>query len=142
MATRLEVTPHIADDGKIIFMDVHPSSKNVIAIVEDTNQPVLSTREAITSVAVQDGSTLLIGGMVQRNRIKDWAEVPFLARIPLIGGLFRQKSHTDTKNDLVFLLSPRIVTPELMAAEVKEKAPILEPLPPHAGEWSPGKPKW
>ena len=141
VAVRLEVTPHVSKDG-LIFMDVHPSSKAVVSYVEDTNQPVLSTREAVTSVAIRDGSTLIIGGLVQRNRTKSWAETPFLAKIPVIGLLFRQKHHADVKNDLIFLLSPRLVTEELMTAEIASKEGITAELPLHAGESAPGQPQW
>jgi general secretion pathway protein D len=138
---RLDVTPHVSDNG-MVFMNVHPSVKAIAEIVEGTDQPSLSTREAVTTVAVQDGATLIIGGLVQRNRNKSYSETPYLARIPLIGLLFRQKNHTDTKNDLVFLLTPRILTPELMEAEMDRSERLREPIEPHAGEDADGEFVW
>ena len=142
VAVRLEVTPHVAESGGLIFMDVHPTVKSVIEYTEETNQPVLSTREAVTNVAIHDGSTLIIGGLVQRNIVKSWWETPFISKIPLIGLLFKQKSHSDTKNDLIFLLTPRLLTPDLMAMELASKEGITAKPPTHAGESEPGKPKW
>jgi type IV pilus secretin PilQ/predicted competence protein len=154
VAVHLEVTPHASDDG-MVFLDVHPTVKNVIGYTGSPAQPVLSVREASTSVVMQDGTTLIIGGLLKRDINKQWQEVPFLARIPLIGWLFQQKSDSDTKNDLIFLINPRILTPKLMkelakqnnAARLHEdidpRNNLRVPEPPeHVGESSADKPKW
>jgi len=133
VAVRLEVTPHVSEDG-IIFMDVHPQVKGLIGYQGDPPQPVLSTREAVTYVAVPDNQTLIIGGLVQRNISKDRWAVPFISRIPLLGLLFRQKADTDTKNDLVFLLNPRIVTAELIQQTMDDRSAMVKDLPAHDGE--------
>jgi type IV pilus secretin PilQ/predicted competence protein len=133
VAVRLDVTPHVSDDG-MIFLDVHPTVKSVIGYTDDPRQPILSVREAATNVAVHSGDTLIIGGLVQRSKSEEWAETPFLARIPLLGLLFRQKSTADTKNDLLFMLSPRILD-EAVAADVKAShKDLYVELPPHPGE--------
>ena len=66
VAVHLEVTPHASDDG-MIFLDVHPTVKNVIGYTGTPAQPVLSVREASTSVVMPDGTTLIIGGLLKRN---------------------------------------------------------------------------
>ena len=138
---RLDVTPHIGGDG-MIFLDVHPAVKSVIGYTKDPAIPILSTREAVTNVAVMDGSTLIIGGLVQRNATKSRTEVPWLGRalgwIPILGLPFRQKSDSDVKNDLIFLLTPRIVRPETMQEMMKQKEHLLEEPPPHPSE-NPGE---
>jgi len=141
VAVRLDVSPHVSDKG-LIFMNVRSSVKAVSEIVRGTDYPSLSTREAVTSVAMREGSTLIIGGLVQRNRTKSWSETPFLARIPLLGILFRQKSHSDEKNDLIFLLSPRLVTPEFIRDEFERRSHLIEEIKPHAGEFAPGQLRW
>jgi type IV pilus assembly protein PilQ len=133
VAVRLDVTPHVAEDG-MIFLDVHPSVKSVIGYTPDPRQPILSVREAATNVAVRDGDTLIIGGLVQRNITDMRYETPFLAKIPLIGLLFRQKSKSDVKNDLLFLLSPRIVDEAVMANVRDSQSGVMAQLPPHPGE--------
>jgi general secretion pathway protein D len=138
---RLEVTPHVGE-GDVIFMDVHPTIKSVIDYIGTPRQPVLSVREAATNVAVNSGTTLIIGGLVQRNIQHSWSETPYLARVPLVGLLFSQKQNTDAKTDLLFLLCPRVVTPEAMREMVEgSKMLTTEPLP-HNGESSPANPKW
>ena len=154
VAVHLEVTPHASDDG-MIFLDVHPTVKNVIGFTGVPAQPVLSVREASTSVVMPDGTTLIIGGLLKRDINKNWQEVPFLARIPLLGWLFQQKAASDEKNDLVFLVNPRILTPRLMkelakqnnanrlpeALDFQKNARNAEP-PEHAGESPADNPKW
>jgi type II secretory pathway component GspD/PulD (secretin) len=154
VAVHLEVTPHASEEG-VIFLDVHPTVKNVIGYTGSPAQPVLSVREASTSVVMPDGTTLIIGGLLKRDINKNWQEVPFLARIPLIGWLFQQKAASDEKNDLIFLVNPRIVTPKLMtelakqnnAARLPEDLNVQKnvryPEPPdHVGESPANKPKW
>lgn len=142
VAVRLDVTPHAAEDG-IVFLDVHPTVKSVIGYTEDPRQPIISTREAVTNVAVRSGSTLIIGGLVQRSTTSGVSEMPFIARIPLIGLLFKQKSYADTKNDLIFLLTPQVVTPEDIEQKKKEKAHLMHSPPPHVLEnQDPGKTPW
>ena len=154
VAVHLEVTPHASEDG-MIFLDVHPTVKNVIQWIGSPSQPELSVREASTSVVMPDGTTLIIGGLLMRDINKQFQEVPFLARIPLIGLLFQQKAVSDEKNDLVFLVNPRIVTPKLMKELAKQNnaerlhedldsknSPLTADPPEHAGESPADKPKW
>ncbi|MGO8705861.1 MAG: type II secretion system protein GspD [Candidatus Brocadiia bacterium] len=154
VAVHLEVTPHASEDG-MIFMDVHPTVKNVIGYTGSPAQPVLSVREASTSVVMPDATTLIIGGLLKRDVNKSWQEVPFLSRIPLIGWLFQQKAASDEKDDLIFLVNPRIVTPKLMkelarqnnAARLHDDMDARKSLryaepPEHSGESPADKSKW
>lgn len=141
VAVRLGVTPHISDDG-IIFLDVFPSVKSVIGYTDEPKQPILSTREAATNVAVADGSTLIIGGLVQRNSTRSYGQVPVLSQIPLLGWFFRQKATNDTKNDLLFLLSPKIVSREIMQEMLQERMDLTAEPAPHAGESPTFLPRW
>ncbi len=125
VAVRVEVTPHVADNG-MIFMDVHPSVKTVIGYTESPKQPILSIREALTNVVMQDGTTLIIGGLAAANLSNKRYETPFLARIPLIGFFFRQYSDSKKKSDLLFLLSPKLLTPDLMKQLMTENDKLLE----------------
>ena len=126
VAVRVEVTPHVADNG-MIFMDVHPIVKNVIGYTDAPAQPILSIREALTNVVMQDGTTLIIGGLKGSNINNKRSETPYLARIPLIGLLFQQRNDSTQKADLLFLLSPRLLTPELMKQLIAQNQKLLEP---------------
>jgi type II secretory pathway component GspD/PulD (secretin) len=154
VAVHLEVTPHASDDG-MVFLDVHPTVRNVISYTGTPAQPVLSIREASTSVAMQDGTTLIIGGLLNRSINKQWQEVPFLSKIPVLGWLFQQKAQSDQKNDLVFLINPRILTPKLMKELARQnnaerlrndldfqRNPRTAEPPEHVGESPANNPKW
>ncbi len=132
VAVRLDVTPHVNDE--MVFLDVNPSVKSVIGFTEDPRQPIISTREAVTNVAIQSGSTLIIGGLAQRNTTRSRSWTPWVADIPVIGWIFRQNSLADTKNDLIFLLTPQVVTPEIVEAKIEAKKHLTEPLPRHGAE--------
>jgi type IV pilus assembly protein PilQ len=124
VAVRLDVTPHVRED--MILLDVHPAVKSVIGYTEDPREPVISTREAVTNVAMKDSSTLIIGGLVQRNVTNQVAETPWIANIPLVGWFFRQTSNADTKNDLIFLLTPRIVTAKMVRGKKTNKEQLIK----------------
>jgi type II secretory pathway component GspD/PulD (secretin) len=111
----------------MIFMDVHPVVKNVIGYTDAPPQPILSIREALTNVVMQDGTTLVIGGLKGNNINNKRSETPYLARIPLIGLLFQQRNDSTQKADLLFLPSPRLLTPELMKQVIAQNQKLLEP---------------
>ncbi len=134
VAVRLDVTPHVRRNGKIVFLDVHPTVKEVLRWTSDPRAPVISTREAVTSVVMADNTTLVIGGLVQRNHLRSIAETPFINKIPVINWLFRQDTMTDTKTDLIFLLTPRIVTKDLVEQHKEEKEHLTEKIEPHRSE--------
>ena len=155
VAVHLEVTPHASDDG-MIFLDVHPTVKNVIGYTGTPAQPVLSVREASTSVVMQDGTTLIIGGLLKRNINKTWQEVPFLARIPVIGWLFQQKADSDDEERSRFSGQPAHPDAEVNegAGPAEQRGEVAartwipaatsgsaEP-PEHPGESPADKPKW
>jgi type IV pilus assembly protein PilQ len=104
----LTVTPHITPDGKV-RMEVlaKKDEADFSRTVQDV--PAIRTQEAQTELMVNNGDTIVIGGIVIRDT--SWAEdrVPFLWRIPLLGWLFKNRTITDEKTELLIFLSPSIV---------------------------------
>jgi type IV pilus assembly protein PilQ len=104
----LTVTPHITPDGKV-RMEVlaKKDEADFSRTVQDV--PAIRTQEAQTELLVNDGDTIVIGGIV----ISDfsWSEdrVPFLWRIPLLGWLFKNRQLVDEKTELLIFLSPSII---------------------------------
>ncbi len=121
-----EVTPHVNSTG-MVTLELTPK---VTAIVDDagvkvegTRVPELTTREASTTVMIENGQTLVIGGLISDNDNESNSKVPFLGDIPLLGKLFQHSSHTKTKTDLLIFLTPHIITSEKSAqAEVVDLA--------------------
>jgi type IV pilus assembly protein PilQ len=103
----LEVTPHITPDRNII-MQVK-AGRNSIGSFSGPAGPSIAKREATTEVLVSDGETTVIGGIFVDERNETDTGIPFLRRIPILGWLFKNESKTDTKNELLIFLTPKIV---------------------------------
>jgi len=99
--------PRIADDGSI-HLRVSPVVSTVVGIDED-NVPQTSTREANTSVIVKDGDTIVLSGLIREEDTKTIREVPYLSRLPIIGELFRSRSTSRRRTELVISITPKIV---------------------------------
>ncbi|HOE66484.1 MAG TPA: hypothetical protein PLO62_08145 [Candidatus Hydrogenedentes bacterium] len=108
----LQVTPHISEDG-LVAMDVTPEisalTGQTVPISENVNAPVFAKRSATTSVVVPDGSTVVIGGLMEDNSTKNDKKVPLLGDIPVLGTAFSRKIKSKSKTELLIFLTPRVV---------------------------------
>ncbi len=104
----LNVTPHVTQDGSILLKI--NAKKNEISNRRDLlGVPGIITKEADTQMIVADGDTAVMGGLYQRNAAENQSYVPWLGRIPVLGWLFKTTSRTDTRDELLIFISPRIV---------------------------------
>lgn len=103
----LIVTPHITNDDRII-LDLAPK-KSGAEIEPQTRAPIVTTQEAKTTVIVNDGQTVVIGGLTSKDEKEIETGIPILKDIPLLGALFRYKQTKELKNDLVIFVTPHIV---------------------------------
>jgi type IV pilus assembly protein PilQ len=71
--------------------------------------PTINTKKAATELLVDDGDTLVIGGITKTSEKESESGVPGLAKIPLLGWLFKTKSDTRTNEELLIFMTPRIV---------------------------------
>jgi type IV pilus assembly protein PilQ len=71
--------------------------------------PSIDTREIITQVLVNDGQTVVLGGIMETERRDTVNKVPYLGDIPGLGVLFRNKSKTDNKDELLIFVTPKIL---------------------------------
>jgi type IV pilus assembly protein PilQ len=103
----LQVTPQITPEG------------NVILDVDVTNDSVgqstaagfaINTKHVKTQVLVENGGTVVIGGIFQQSEREDITKVPFLGDIPYLGNLFKTKTSSTSKTELLIFLTPKIVT--------------------------------
>jgi type IV pilus assembly protein PilQ len=109
---KLEVTPQITPDGNII-MDVQVNRDQIGQLTPGGY--AIDTRAVKTQVLVENGGTVVIGGVYEqfeRNRVN---KVPLLGDIPFIGNLFKNTQRTADRNELLIFLSPKIVTDNLAA---------------------------
>jgi type IV pilus assembly protein PilQ len=106
---KLEVTPQITADGTV-FMDVLVENTQIdqgIPRVQGT--PALDTQSAETKVLVEDGGTVVIGGIIISSQRVDVTQVPLVGSLPVIGHLFRRTNVNVQSQELLFFLTPRII---------------------------------
>ena len=108
---RLTVTPQITIENTIFLaVDVEnttPDFGNSTTTVG--GNPSLLTQQATTQVLVSDGGTVVIGGVIQTTSSINVQQVPWLGNIPILGNLFKSRSVTTSTQELIFILSPKIV---------------------------------
>jgi type IV pilus secretin PilQ/predicted competence protein len=105
----LTVTPQITADGTV-FMEVaveNTQIDNGIARINGT--PALDTQSTETKVLINDGGTVVIGGVVVSNQTTNVEQVPLLGSMPLIGNLFKHTTVSVTSQELLFFVTPRIL---------------------------------
>jgi general secretion pathway protein D len=108
----LKVTPHINPEG-LVIMDVSPEISTItdttVPISETVNAAVFAKRSAQTRVAISDGQTIVIGGLMQDRLEDNVQKVPLLGDIPLLGGLFRRTTQSKVKTELLIFITPQVV---------------------------------
>ncbi len=109
----LEVTPSITPDGRI-NMDLFVTNDSPSDIVTGGARAI-NTNRVTTNVLVDDGQTVVLGGIFQTNTSKNVVKTPFLGDIPYLGRLFRNESVTNNKQELLIFITPRLVTDALAA---------------------------
>jgi type IV pilus assembly protein PilQ len=109
----LNVTPQITsrdpkETGKLIMLKVR-ATRNAVGARSNPAGPSIDRREANTQVNIRDGETLVIGGVFIDTQSNNVIGVPYLARVPVLGWLFKQKTETVAKQELLIFLTPNIV---------------------------------
>ncbi len=107
----LKVTPTITNDGRV-FLNMGVKKDELdgfISVGSFGEVPQIAKREVNTAVLVDDGQTVVIGGVYEFSDSNDIAKVPFLGDIPVLGNLFRNKSRTKTKAELLVFVTPKVM---------------------------------
>jgi type IV pilus assembly protein PilQ len=107
----LRVTPQITPDNRII-MDLTVNKDSVGQVIVTSlgvNVPSIDTREIVTQVLVNDGQTVVLGGIMETEYRETETKVPWLGDIPGLGILFKNKTKTNNKDELLIFITPRIL---------------------------------
>jgi len=104
---KLEVTPQITPEGNVI-LDVDVTKDSVGR--STAAGFAINTKHVKTQVLVENGGTVVIGGIFEQNDREDVTKVPFLGDVPFVGNLFKTRSKSSTKTEMLIFLTPKLVT--------------------------------
>ena len=122
----LDVTPHINPDG-MVTLDIAPQVSQLdsgggVPISSNVSAPVFDIRAAQSRVGVEDGKTIVIGGLMQDERQQTIQKVPVLGDIPYLGMLFKRTINTKIKTELLIFLTPHVaLRPDALPAMSKDE---------------------
>jgi general secretion pathway protein D len=168
VGTILKVTPQIAAQGNSVVLKISIESSSVAPTSVSTVDITTNKRTVDTSVMVEDGGIVVLGGLISDTVTRNEQHVPFLGSLPLIGFAFKTRDYNRVRNNLMVFIRPKILRtsaqtvaettekynfmlneernaaqPDLLKTLVGERPPMLAPLPaaitPEAGR--PGDPK-
>jgi type IV pilus assembly protein PilQ len=107
----LKVTPQITPDNRIILdLNVKKDSVGQVIVTSGgVNVPSIDTREIATQVLVNDGQTVVLGGILETERRDDENKVPYIGDVPVLGRLFKTTRKTNNKDELLIFVTPKIL---------------------------------
>ena len=111
----LEVTPHITHDGAILMNIKAENNQPDPSNTGANGQPAIQRKEAATQVLVKDGDTTVIGGIYVRRGANQVSTIPFFGKIPILGFFFRNTSESDSRQELLIFITPRIINRQTIA---------------------------
>jgi type IV pilus assembly protein PilQ len=107
---KLEVTPQITPDGNVILdVDV---TKDSVGIQTDSGLAI-DTKHVKTQVLIDNGGTVVIGGIYTQTESRDTDKVPFFGDIPIFGNLFKKTDKTNNKTELLIFLTPKVLNDKI-----------------------------
>lgn len=115
VGVKLEVIPRINDkDKEIITMTIKPNVSTISQWVESGNNkaPQISERSAETTVRVKAGETILLGGLLKQEEIRNIKQIPFLSKIPWLGEIFKSRSIDKKDTEILIAITPTIIHDE------------------------------
>ncbi len=128
---QLEITPHISA-GSMVRLEISTEVSNLTSPIDPTNPGFVTTRkrQATTTVVVENGQMVVIGGLIRDDRSETTRKVPCVGNLPGLGWLFRSMSGTKDKTNLLVFITPHIIRSpqEAEAATSKKKQEAEENL--------------
>lgn len=138
----LKVKPHI-NEGGLVSLEISQEVSSVDPESGVGNNPIISNRTAETNVVIQNGQTIVIGGMIQENKGTSREGIPILKDIPLLGYLFGYTSQSTDRTELVVMITPMVVKSsneaKAMTDEFIKRTEGLKDLPVSAAKEMPAE---
>jgi len=117
----LNVTPHVNASGLVVLDVTQEVSDVVPTTTSGIDAPTIQQREITSSVAVQTGATIALGGLIQDRSTDTETGIPLLMQIPWLGNLFKSRSITNERTELLVLLTPKVVRDPAESREVTQE---------------------
>jgi general secretion pathway protein D len=128
----LQVTPHVGSDG-LVTMDVSQEVSGVQPNVTTAgiSSPTFSERAVTSRIAIQDGQTVGLAGLISDSDSHENQGIPYLKNVPLLGDLFSNQNNQRSRTELLVLITPRVIRTQTDAADLT--ADLRDELPNAAG---------
>ncbi|PYL61976.1 MAG: hypothetical protein DMF31_01105 [Verrucomicrobia bacterium] len=121
---QLEVVPLINSE-KEVSLDILQKIDSIVPggskLISGNEVPTIDTRYIRTNVAAANGSTIILGGLIEEEKQKQYQGIPYLSRIPLIGAAFRGTSTGKTRRELIILMCPQVTLTKLDAYRLRQR---------------------
>jgi general secretion pathway protein D len=108
VGTILKITPQI-NEGDAVMLKIEQESSSIAASSSGAVDLITNKRTISTNVLIEDGGTVVLGGLIQDSQTGGEQRVPFFGRIPVLGEVFRTRSAKKTKTNLMVFIQPRIL---------------------------------
>ena len=102
----LEVTPHVTPDNRV-SMEIMITKNDIASITNGV--PAISTNEAETELLVNDGDTIVIGGIMKTRKVHATRGFPWLSKVPVLGWFFKTEADSAESSELLIFITPKIV---------------------------------
>jgi general secretion pathway protein D len=116
----LTVTPRV-NPGGLVFMEIEQEDSSPGATPAGGGNPPINNKTISTEVAVQSGETLILGGLIKQSDGRSEAGLPFVSRIPVLGALFGSHTTRSDRQELIVLITPRVVASPEEARRVTDE---------------------
>jgi type IV pilus assembly protein PilQ len=106
---RLEVTPQITPEGSV-FLDVKVNKDTPNASISTSAGVAIDTKNVVTQVLVENGGTVVLGGIYQQTERTTTTQIPVLGDIPVLGNLFKDRARVNNRTELLIFITPRVIS--------------------------------
>ena len=121
---QLEVVPLINSEKEVsldILQKIDSIVPNGNVVISGNSVPTIDTRYIRTNVSANNGSTIILGGLIEDQKQKSYSGIPYLSRIPLIGAAFRGTSTSKERRELIILMCPQVTLTKLDQYRLRQK---------------------
>jgi general secretion pathway protein D len=121
---QLEVVPLINSE-KEVSLDILQKLDSIVPngnqVISGNSVPTIDTKYIRTNVSAPNGSTIILGGLIQEQKQKQYTGIPYLSRIPIIGAAFRGTATSKQRSELIILMCPQVTLTKLAAYRLRQK---------------------